>query len=379
MRAIEEGTLGLTGAFVDEMYFCLDCQACQTACPAGVQYGELVEHARVLIDEQGKTPFLLKLTKRLVLDGMLASKRRTKMVARLGRLYQRSGIRESVERSGILRVFSERLHAKHAMLPVVSEKFYDESVPDVVPAIGGVRGRVVLLTGCIMNVAMVEIHRDTVRVLTANGFDVLIPKQQGCCGSLHGHNGSLRAAKLLARTNIDVFARLDADAIITNSAGCSAFMKQYGTILADDDEYASRAQAVTAMVRDATEFLVEVGFRPPTRTIEARVTYHDACHLAHTQKISSQPREIIRAIPGIQFVELPESMWCCGSAGIYNVTRYDDSMQFLARKLKNLASTNAQIILTANPGCHLQLQHGIREGNLPVEVLHPISLLARSY
>ena len=397
IRSVHEGKLDLSKEFVDEMYFCLDCQACQTACPAGVQYGVLVEDARRLIAERKRDPISLRIVKSIFLRGILASKFRTKLAAKVLRWYQQSGLQEAVDRSSILSIFSERLHDKHAMLPKVGKKFFDDEVAEVISPSEKPRGRVVFLTGCIMNVVFPEVHRDSVDVLVQNGFEVVIPRLQVCCGSLHGHNGDIVTAKRLARENIDVVVHNEffakgglgyasgVDALIVDSAGCGAFLKEYGKILADDPVYASKAEAVSKKTKDITEFLVEVGFKKPepckgSKPLQGlRVTYHEACHLVHTQKISQQPRQIIQSIPGIEFVELPEATWCCGSAGIYNVVRFDDSMKLLERKMNNLASTKADIVLTANPGCHLQLQYGIRKFGLRMEVMHPVSLLNRTY
>jgi glycolate oxidase iron-sulfur subunit len=319
------------------------------------------------------------LLKRVFLNGILSSPKRVKIFGHVLRIYQRSGLSEAVEQSGILRIFSDELHEKQKLLPTIDEEFFDESVPELISQEGEKRGRVAFLSGCIMNVAFADVHRDAVDVLLKNGYEVLIPKNQGCCGSLHAHNGELESAKRLARKLIDLFGKYEFDALIVDSAGCGAFMKEYRSIFADDPEYADRAQQVSVKVKDISEFLIEVGLTREPGILHKKVTYHEACHLVHTQKVSMQPRQLIQMIPGIEFVELPEATWCCGSAGIYNVVRYDDSMKILDRKMKNITSTGAEIVVTANPGCHLQIQYGIRKYGLNMEVLHPISLLAKSY
>lgn len=379
IRSVREGKLELTPEFVGEMNFCLDCQACETACPAGVEYGSLVEDARRLIREKKKERRSLRFIKWFLLRVILGSTRRTKFAARLLRLYSTTGLMDAVQRSGLLQKISSALPRKHLLLPRVAERFFDETVPEILIPDGPVRGRVALLSGCVMNVVYPQIHRDTVGVLLRNGFEVVIPRRQSCCGSLHSHNGDLGAARRLARMNIDAFDRAEFDALVVDSAGCCAFLKEYGKVLRDDRNYSARAESLSAKTREITEFLVEAGFDKPGWPVRKRVTYHEACHLVHTQKISLQPREIIRSIPGIEFVELPEATWCCGSAGIYNIARFDDSMSFLERKMNNLASTEADIVLTANPGCHLQLEYGIRNRGLATEVMHPVSLLGRAY
>jgi glycolate oxidase iron-sulfur subunit len=386
MKSVAEDKLPITEKFVDEMYFCLDCQACETVCPAGVRYGTLVENARHIVAQAEKDPPRLKFVK-MFLNTVLVSKRRLRVFAKLMRLYERSGLREAVERSGILSVFSPNAEVRHALLPTLHEEPFDENVDAIrTPARGAPIGRVGFLTGCIMNHALPEVHRDAVEVLRACGFEVVIPQMQECCGSLHGHNGEVETARILARKNLDVFERHDFDYFVVDSAGCGAFLKEYGTLFADDARYAEKAKEFSAKVNDITEFLTEVypekelfwAGLPPLQSLKQKVTYHEACHLVHTQKISTQPRKLIQSIPGIEFVELPEATWCCGSAGIYNVVRFEDSMRLLERKMQNLASTGAEIVVTANPGCHLQLQYGIKAKGLKMEVVHPVQLVKRA-
>ncbi|MBI5476899.1 MAG: (Fe-S)-binding protein [Ignavibacteriales bacterium] len=380
MHYVQSGKIPLSKTVVDELYFCLDCQACETACPAGVRYGELVEDARNLIHDSKKDPLGIRLIKKLFLNGILISNERTKLFGKFLRFYERSGLRNAIEESGILKLFSNALSEKIQLLPSPNEMCFSESIEEIIPATTNKsRGRVAFLSGCIMNIAFGETHRDSIRVLTLNGYDVVIPKNQVCCGSLHAHNGELEKAKKLAKKNIEIFEKHEFDTLVIDSAGCSAFMKEYGKIFEDEPEYKNRAIALSSKVREITEFLSEVGLKKSPDTLNISVTYHEACHLVHTQKISRQPRELLQNIPGITFVELPESTWCCGSAGIYNIVRYDDSMKILDRKMENIKSTHADIVTTANPGCHIQLQYGIAKNGLKMEVLHPISVLSRAY
>jgi len=386
MKSVAEDKLPITRAFVDEMYFCLDCQACESVCPAGVRYGVLVENARHIISRAQRDPLSMKLLKRFFLNGILVSKRCLKVAGILLRLYEKTGLREAVQRSGILSVFSPTLEDRHGLLPYVQKPF-DESVSETLPPTNGTtKGRLAFLSGCIMNHVLPDVHRDSVEVLRACGFELIIPKTQKCCGSLHGHNGEIAMAKKLARGNLDVFGHYTFDYFIVDSAGCGAFLKDYGKLLADDVNYAEKARVFSAKVRDITEFLAEIDpemkrfevHRTALRPFKLKVTYHEACHLVHTQKISAQPRKLIQSIPGIEFVELPEATWCCGSAGVYNVVRFSDSMKLLERKMQNIISTGAEIVATANPGCHLQLQYGIRKLGLKLDVVHPVSLLRRA-
>jgi glycolate oxidase iron-sulfur subunit len=379
MKSVQDGVIPPSETFVDEMYFCLDCQACQTACPAGVQYGELVEDARVLIDKLRRDPMMLQWIKVVFLKWIVSSNFRLKFVARWLRVYNKSGLRQAVERSGILKIFSERLHLKHMMLPNVSSDFFDETVPEAVVPSNSPRGSVAFLSGCLMNVLFTDVHRDCVKVLQANNWKIIIPKGQVCCGSMQGHNGDRETARILARKNIDVFEKYEFEILVLDSAGCCAFIKEYGKLLSDDPVYAVKAETLAHKTMEITEFLSKYGFKKPSLPIQKRVTYHEACHLVHTQKISSQPRELMHAIPGLELVELPEATWCCGSAGIYNVIRYEDSMQLLRRKMNNVISTRAEIVVTANPGCHAQLQYGGNVSRSKIEVMHPVSLLAQAY
>jgi glycolate oxidase iron-sulfur subunit len=239
-----------------------------------------------------------------------------------------------------------------------------------------------MLTGCVQDIVLSDVNRDTVDVLIANGCEVHTPSTQSCCGSLHAHNGDLSTAADLARRQIDAFDLDNLDAIITNAAGCGSHLKTYDRLLADDPKYAARAVAWSSKLKDIHEFLSEIGLRKPAPFADLqtqRVTYHEACHLCHGQKITRQPREVLLAIPGLELVELPESTWCCGSAGIYNITQPEMAADLQNRKLKNILATGVQVVATANPGCHLQLVDAARRAGRALEIVHPISLLARAY
>jgi len=369
----------VSDAFADEMYFCLDCQACQTACPAGVRYGRLIEEARCVVADEKREALSVRLLKKIMLDLILSSRSRTLAAARILRFYSRSGLKEAVEESHILKLVSESLDEKQRLMPAIDDSFFDESVPELVKPKGKVRGRVAFLSGCIMNVAFARTHTDALAVLLKNGFEVVIPTSQVCCGSLHAHNGEITAAKSLARKNIQIFEKHSFDALVVDSAGCGAFIKEYGRLLQDDPSFRERAESLSKKTKDISEFLSEAGIVKPENAVRKRVTYHEACHLVHTQKISRQPRQLLLSIPGLEFIELNESTWCCGSAGIFNVLRFDDSMEMLDRKMNNILETGAEIVVTSNPGCQLQLQYGIRRLGLGLEVMHPVSLLRASY
>ncbi len=378
IKEVEDGNLPITDDFIDEMYFCLDCQACQSVCPAGVKYGWLVESARVKIFALGKDKqaFLKKLIFRFV----FASNTVFKFFARMLRLYQKS-LKRLLYSIGLYKAVPKRLIQIEELAPEIGDNFSDEVLPDILSPTEETRYKVGFLTGCFMNVMYPKINLDTVEVLLENGCEVYIPKEQVCCGSVMAHYGDVEMAKKLARKNIEVFSKYKLDAIVINSAGCGAFMKEYGELFKDDADKVLRAKAkhISEITKDINEFLCEINFKKPEVQIDLKVTYHDACHLAHTQKIISEPRTIIKSIDGIDFVEMNESTWCCGSAGIYNILRYEDSMKILDRKIKNILLTGAEVVLTANPGCHAQIEYGLKKEGANVKVMHPISLLNLAY
>ncbi len=373
MKNVMEGKIPVSDAFVEEMEFCLDCQACETACPAGVKYGELVESARVFVEERRKG-FSLK---QFVLTKIVVRKRSLRLAANVMRFYEKSGVEKVA--LGILKPFSRRLYNRAKLLPRISNQFAFDVLPAVTDPKGEVRGTVAILTGCVMDVFYADVNKDTVDVLVENGWRVVIPQGQVCCGSLNGHNGDGKTPPILARKNIEAFEKSGADYYVINSAGCGAFMKQYGEILADDKVFAERAKKFSEKVKDFSEFLYETGYRKPSTGIDRPTVYHEACHLVHAQKVSEQPKAIVKQLSGENFRELNEATWCCGSAGIYNVTRYEDASKLLDRKLKNIRESNAEVVVTGNPGCLAQIGAGIKNDGLNIEALHPATVLNRLY
>lgn len=387
IKSIADDDLPITEGFIDEMNFCLDCQACETACPAGVKYGSLVEAARAQIFQQGYESIFGTLAKKVLLRWFFSKPARIRILAKMLKIYQDYGFQWFFQKSGLLKIFSRKLHEIQFLTPTISERPSSEIYGDVVNPESKTRYRVGFLTGCIMDVAFADVNADTIELLRHHGCEVVIPKAQLCCGSLQAHNGDREMARKLARANIEVFAHEDLDAIIMNSAGCGAFMKEYGHLFENDLEISEKAKRVSAKVKDITEFLVEIGLNNKHRTSNdehrryagKRVTYHDACHLVHTQKVSQQPLNLIKSVPGIEFVELPESTWCCGSAGIYNIVRYDDSMKLLDRKVENIKKVRPDIIVTGNPGCLVQIKYGLEKEGLNIELLHTATFLRRAY
>jgi glycolate oxidase iron-sulfur subunit len=385
MRAIADDRLPATETFAEEMYFCLGCLACMTACPAGVNYAELFEHARAEAEQSGvlNSP-RRNLIRRFTLGWLFMDLRRLQLVGHVLRLWQSLGLQQFLRTIGLTRLLPKRLRELEAMTPPVQEQFSSDLIEPLTPAHGPKRFRVAMLTGCAQDLIFSNVNRDTVEVLARNGCDVVTPPDQHCCGSLHAHNGEWELAQQLARRNLDQFPPEQFDAIITNAGGCGSHLKHYAKLLAGDAAYERRAHEWDRKVKDIHEWLVEIGFTPPRRSassaqLPSKVTYHESCHLCHGQKITTQPRSLLKSIPGVTLTELPESNWCCGSAGIYNLTQPEMADQLLQRKVKHIASTQAEVVATGNPGCLLQVINGCERAGLKVRVAHPVTLLAEAY
>jgi glycolate oxidase iron-sulfur subunit len=393
MRAIADDRLDVTKAFGNEMYFCLGCLACMTACPAGVNYAELFEHARAAVEEAR----VLNAPKRnviraLTVKWLFMEHARLQWVGKVIRLYQQLGLQTLLRRSGVMKLMPKRLRELEAMTPDIQSAFSSELIAPLTPAVGQRKYRVALLTGCAQDLIFSDVNRDTAEVLAQNGCEVVTPPDQQCCGSLHAHNGEWGLAQQLARRNMQQFPPAKFDAIITNAGGCGSHLKHYGKLLADDPFWHEQAELWDEKVKDIHEWLVEIQFRVPssefrvqqhgTRNAELGtvvVTYHESCHLSHGQKIVTQPREVLKSIPNLKLVELPESSWCCGSAGIYNIVQPEMADQLLQRKMEHIKSTGVTVVATANSGCLLQLINGAKQRGINLRVAHPVSLLAEAY
>jgi glycolate oxidase iron-sulfur subunit len=384
MRAIADDELGRTKAFADEMSYCLGCLACVTACPAGVDYATLFETARAETERSGARSSPLRSFMRWwSLRVLLSNPKTLRTEGRLWWFYQATGLQALVRKSGVLRLFPRRIRELEKQAIPICSKFSDEIIAPLEKPRGEIRHRVAVLTGCVQDIAFSDVNRATVDVLLENACEVTTPRVQSCCGSLHVHNGDDEGARRLARRQIDSIDPSRFDAIISNSAGCGSHLKRYGHLLADEPAYAQRAAAWSAKVRDISEWLVEIGFRAPSPpasgATSVAVTYHEACHLCHGQKITAQPREIIRSIPGVDLRECPEATMCCGSAGIYSLTQPKTANWLLERKVGHIRSTGAAVVATANPGCHLQILRGLSGADGGKRVAHPVVLLAEAY
>lgn len=380
MRAIADGEMELTREFASEMYYCLGCLACTSACPAGVDYPTLFEAARAQIEEEKALRSPTRVFWRwLTVKFLFMHPRLLRWVGRCMYVYQASGMEALLRKVRFFGLMPEYLMELEPMTPRIQRHFSDtlirerETPSDKKFTVG-------FLTGCVQDLAFSNINRDTVDVLLRHGCEVVTPRTQPCCGSLHAHNGEMELARILARQLIDMFDLEKLDAVISNAGGCGSHLRHYGHLLEDDPRYAGKAKLWDRKLKDIHEWLAKIGIQRPSKHGAAeRVTYHESCHLCHGQKVSQQPREILQAIPDMEFVELEESSWCCGSAGIYNITQPEQAGKLLTRKLNNIEKTGASIVATANPGCHLQLHNGLRSRGNSAEVVHPISLLARAY
>jgi glycolate oxidase iron-sulfur subunit len=371
VRAASEGRIDLNDRFKEHLYLCLLCRACETACPSGVQYGHIAETAREILGPPGSK--FARAALNLVFTRLLPYPWRLRLAARLLRLYQRGGLRRLIRP-----LLPEKLRRMESMLPPISRRFFHPAAP-VLPAIGARRAKVAMLNGCVMPLLFADVNEATVRVLQRNGCDIVFPPGQICCGALNIHNGETAAAKKMAQQNIDSFLAAGVDSILVNAAGCGAAMKEYGYLLRDDAVYAAKAQQFGALVKDAGEFLADLGLVAPRGRLEMTVTYQDPCHLAHGQRVRSQPRKLLQAIPGVRLIEMEGADRCCGSAGIYNVTHPEMSQQLLAEKMQAVAATRAEAVVAPNPGCMLQLRYGARQYGPQVNVYHLMDLLERAY
>jgi glycolate oxidase iron-sulfur subunit len=402
MQAVAEGRLELSQEFVEHMNCCVGCRACETACPSGVQFGKLIEAAREQIQlppttEQAdvepqaaaareQRPIAAQWLRQFFFNVMLPSRLVLSLVFAGLKLYQRTGLQALVHASGLLDLannlptpFQGQLKTPEQLMDGAKGDLVPHRLPEFTPAIGPRRYRVGFVSGCIMDQLFHDVNEATIRVLTANGCEVVTPPQQNCCGALHIHGGEAEHGRALARQNIDTFEQYNCDFIVINSAGCGSTVKEYGHLLRDDPAYAQGAQAFSEKVKDISEILASIELNPRMGRVERTVAYHDACHLLHGQKIKQQPRQLLNAIPGLTLVELKEADWCCGSAGVYNLTNQDMANQLLERKMNNVAATGASVIVTGNPGCMMQIAMGMRERGLPMEVKHPVELLDEAY
>lgn len=378
MKGVAEGRLAMTESVVGHWDLCLQCRACEVACPSGVPYGRLMEATRAQVEAGFKRPFRERLGRSVGYNNILTSPRRLRWVGRAAKLYRRSGAQSLARRTGLLGMLPGDQEYLDKSLPELSKNFF---VADgqVITAEGQRRAKVAMLAGCVMTLTHAPALEAAVRVLSRNGVEVHLTANQGCCGALNAHAGELESAREMARKNIDSFLTAIPDAVIVASAGCGSTMKEYEELLHDDPAYREKAQHVAGLTKDIHEFLVELGLRGPKGSLDYTVTYQDACHLLNAQRISEAPRQVLDAIPGITRVEMPEGAICCGSAGTYSITQKEMSQRLGDRKAANIQTTKADVVATGNPGCALQMTSALKRADADVKVRYVVELLDEAY
>ena len=378
MVQVATGAAEINPSYIEHLDLCLACRGCETACPSGVQYGRLIEAARAEIENKIERPWHVRLLRKLVFEGLLPSRAALKAVGFGLYLYQASGIQKLARASGLLNMMGKLGRAERLSPDAEMPTFY-RYYGKVMPSIGPRRYKVAVLGGCMANVFFARLNEATVRVLQKNGCEVHVPDAQTCCGALHVHAGLKQPARELARQNIDGLLAGGYDAILTNAAGCGSTLKEYHELLEEDPAYADKAREFVAKMKDVTEFLASIELNTDMKPVTYTVTYQDSCHLAHGQKIRTPPRMLLRSVPGLIFKEMPMSDLCCGSAGIYNIVENEMSMAVLAKKMAYVNMANPDVIVTANPGCMLQLRAGAKLHGKGQPVKHVVEVLDEAY
>jgi glycolate oxidase iron-sulfur subunit len=374
MKLAKEGAVEINEQWVSHFDSCLGCMACMTACPSGVDYGKLIEATRAQIERNYPRPASEKLHRRFLFEAFTKPERMRFMRGPL-LVYQKSGLQRLLRGMGLFKVLPQSIEAMEALMPNVRAQ---ETVLEVTPAQGSKRGRVGLLLGCVQRTFFSHVNAATVRVLSAEGFEVVAPQEQPCCGALLIHAGEEERALELARKTIDVFEQAKVETIVTNAAGCGSNVKEYGHLLRDDPRYATRAREFAAKCKDISEVLINIEPRAARKPLALRVAFHDSCHLQHAQGVRAQPRALLAGIPGLEMTEIPEAPICCGSAGIYNLVQPKAANELGDRKAALIAPLRASVVATGNPGCLLQLQASLARAGERTPVVHTVQLLDAS-
>ncbi|HKO94547.1 MAG TPA: heterodisulfide reductase-related iron-sulfur binding cluster [Polyangiaceae bacterium] len=377
MKAHSEGRVALSGTIVEHFDRCLGCLACVTACPSGVKYDVLIEQTRAEIERSVPRSFWDRMF-RALLFALFPHPVRLRWLGLLQLAYQRSGLRWLLRRAGVFRLLPPRLRQLEALAPSLSWSQLWTRLPAFSPAQGPRRRRVALLPGCVQRVYFPEVNRATQRVLTAEGCDVSVPRGLGCCGALSLHAGRESEAQGFARRAIARLEKEDVDVIVVNAAGCGSAMKHWPRLLAADPQWRPRAEAVAAKVKDITEFLAGLEAVAPRQPLALRLAYHDACHLSHGQGLRAEPRALLRAIPGVELLEIPDPEQCCGSAGVYNLLEPGSAQQIGKRKADHILGLQPEILVTANPGCTLQIRSQLGSAGSSLRTAHPIEVIDAS-
>ncbi|MDQ0337598.1 glycolate oxidase iron-sulfur subunit [Caldalkalibacillus uzonensis] len=377
IKAVAQGKMEVNEAFEDPVFTCLDCRACETACPAGVQVGALIEEARGQIRQAMPLKGWKGWLHNFFLRGIFPYPSRLQLLGQLLKFYQKSGLQWLTRKLGLLNILPAHMRDMENIMPPVATPVL-KRYPTVVPAQGETKLRVGLLTGCVMDVMFSDINEATIRVLSRNGYEVVLPKNQTCCGALHVHAGDREKGKELARQNIDAFLSVGVDKIIVNAAGCGCALKEYAELLHHDERYKDKAYTFAAKVEDVSKFLYENGYEKPKGTLQMRMTYHDACHLAHGQGVRFEPRQLLKEIPGVELVEMSHADTCCGSAGIYNLTNPEMAGKILTEKMQHVPQ-DVELISMGNPGCMLQMAMGVLCDGRNQRVVHTVQVLDWAY
>ena len=376
MKMIADGKQPLTPAAVDHFDRCLGCMACVTACPSGVQYNALIEQTRAMVERDHRRGLADRMFRGMIF-ALFPYPRRLRLAMAIQLIYQRIGLRWLVHRLGLIRLLPRRLRNLEALMPPVSVAKLADRLPAALPAAGPRRTRVALLPGCVQRVYFPEVNQATLRVLAAEGCEVVVPPALGCCGALSLHAGRDGEARRFARAAIAALEQTGADAVVVNSAGCGSSMKEWGHLFAGEPAWAERARAIAAKVKDISELLAAQPAVAERHPVRLRVAYHDACHLAHAQRIRAEPRALLAAIPGLELVEL-DSDTCCGSAGVHNLLEPESAREIGERKVDSVLAAAPDLLVSANPGCTLQIQMLLRERGRDVRTAHPIEVLDAS-
>ncbi|WP_176716100.1 (Fe-S)-binding protein [[Bacillus] enclensis] len=377
IKSVAEGKLEVNEQFMDPVYACLDCRACTTACPADVDVGGLIEEARGQIRQAMPLKGWKGMVSKTFLEGLFPHPNRLNALGGVLKFYQKSGAQTLVRKTGLLNVMPRHLVEMEAIMPEIKQSVRQKYKNQrVIKAKGKTKHEVSMLTGCVMDVMFGEINDSTINVLTRNGNDVVIPENQTCCGALHVHSGDRKMGRKLAKQNIEAFK--DSDKVIVNAAGCGCMMKDYPELFHEDPEWRSKAEEFSAKVEDISKYLHDTGYEKPDAELKTRITYHDACHLAHGQGVRQEPRNLLLTIPGVEMVHMPNADRCCGSAGIYNITNPEMAGAVLESKMQNVPE-DVEMISMGNPGCMLQMAMGVKKYGKNQQVVHTVQLLDWAY
>ena len=374
MKAVNEGRVGMTPTVTRHWDLCLQCRACEVACPSGVPYGRIMMATRAEMKSRVKRPLRERFAREVGFNRLLPRPKLMRTFGKITRFYQRSGVRDITKKIGVMKALPKRYTYLDESLPTMGEDFF-QADGRVVKPIGPIKARVALLGGRVMSMMHADTMNATLRVLVHNGFEVHLPAEQGCCGSLNMYAGERATAREMAANNTSALLSLNPDAVVSSSAGCGSTMKEYGELL-DGDEM---AEELASKTRDIHELLAEYGWKAPTGRIKAKVVFQDPCHLLSTQRISDPPRALLRSIPGVEVVEMAEPTVCCGSAGTYAISQRDMSMRLGDRKARNIVASGAGYMATGNPGCALQLTNALGRAEADVEVRYVVDLLDEAY